>query len=253
MSRTASTTEITEQIFQCLKASNCPAEVKLEYFKDGAYTNIDLVDEGRGINWDKSAKRLDYANHSLTPLPSFVNFSVFNLLGKFSEGSGDTEENAFVLDRKIRLSGGYVIKDKNEIKNQSIALNDTNAVFFFTKFNSTFVDLDSANAAGLTVATNIYFDDLFGISYDSFTYDSEKYTPAGYYLTTFDFGGKDFAKTVKFTINCNTTKGTIYHRFINSFGTFAKANSISTNFVNDGATVNGTKTLSPTTTGRVIQ
>lgn len=253
MSRTASTTKITEQIFQGLKSSNFPAEVQLEYFRNSVYTKIDLLDETKGINWGKSAKRYDYANYSLTPLTSNIDFSVFNLLGKFSEGSGDTEADAFALDRKIRLKAGYVIKDKNEIINQSITLDDSNAVFFWTKFNSTFVDLDVNNAAGLSVATNIYFDDLFGNAYDSETYDDSTYTPAGYYLTTFDFGGKDFAKTVKFDINCNNTKGTIYHRFINSLGTVAKANSISSTFTNDGVTVNGTKTVSPTTTGRFIQ
>jgi len=253
MARTASTTEITEQIFQGLKSSNFPAQVKLEYFKGTTYTDIELVDEARGINWGKSAKRYDYANHSLTPLSSKIDFSVFNLKGKFSEGSGDAEADVFSLDRKVRLKAGYVLKNKNEIINQTLNLNDSNAVFFFTKFNVSFVDLDEANAAGLTVATNIYFDDFFNPAYDTETYDDSTYTPVGYYLTTFDFGGKDFAKVVKFDINCNHTDGTVYFRFINSLSTVAKANSISTTFINAGATVNGTKTVSPTVTGRFIQ
>jgi len=254
VARTASTTALTQAILQGLKSGNFPSEVVIDFFDGTSFQRIEDFDESAGIKWGKSAKRYKYANIPLTPLVPKCSFTVKNIKGKYSEGSGTSVANIFKLDTKIKIRAGYILKDKSEIITQTISLNNSTAIFFYTKHNvGGYVELDAANSGGLLSSANLYFDDFFNRTYDSFKYDAKKYTPAGYWLNTFDLEGAGFVDPIDIKITANNTKGTIFFRLINSLSDVGKPNGQSTTFQNGGATVNGTVTVPVNGKGRYIQ
>lgn len=109
MSRSASTAELTEEFYLSQISPNHKSVVSLEVFNTntGAYQEIEDLDTKKGVNWTVSGKKEKFANFSLTPLASTINFSVVNKNGEWSNGSGTAKENVIDTETKIRLKAGY--------------------------------------------------------------------------------------------------------------------------------------------------
>lgn len=249
--RSASTQDITDLLKRKLKSSNCKAECVLQYDNSGTWTDVDDLDVDRGIDWKKSSKRTKYANFGLTPLASSYGFQINNINGKFSPGSGETEEGIFDLDTRMRLKAGYRLPGISATSTLNVNINDSEAFLFYMKYNaSVYIELDKTHAAA---TTDIYFQDLFGTTYDSETYDDSTYTPAGYFLTTHDFEGDDYVSLKTVEVTCNNTKGTIYWRNFNDRAATEATQRDSTDWNNGGATVNGMKEVTISGDQRYIQ
>jgi hypothetical protein len=242
MSRTASTIDRTEQIVQKLKSSNCKAEMQVQWDNDGTWQTINDIDGKRGVAMSKKAIRHKYANFSLIPLASTINFNVLNKSGEYSEGSGTALENALIIDRKVKVNMGYILPTTlQDPVTTSLTLNEAGKGFYFYTQNSGgSVILDSVNSGA---SVDINFQDLFSIYYDAELYDSKNYTPTGYYkYIGFDTGGKGWKNIEEITVTANTTKGTIYYRTYNETAE-ATQRKKSTQWHNGGSTINGTQTV----------
>ncbi len=240
--RSASTQDRTDIITRKLKSSNCKAHAVLEWDNNGTWEYLEDLDGRRGITWKKSAKSYKYANFALTPLASTIGFSVLNLNGKFSPGSGTDYSDVLDLDTKVRLRGGYLLDDSTTETSESVALNSVYRSYnFYTKYNSSgYVELDADNSGG---KTDIYFKDLFTPYYDSETYDDSTYSPDAYFVQTYDSFKKGYVDFSQFTIACNNTEGDVYYRTFNDRDREETINQNSTDWTSAGATVNGTKTV----------
>ncbi len=181
--RNASTPDITDYLKEQLIGSNLKAELYLERWDGTEWIWVEDLDEGKGVQWKDSQRRDTYASFPLVPAVSTVGFSVINMNGEYSPGSGTDKDNAFTLDTKVRLNGGYYVHDETLLttNNGSALLSSVNTSIYnnFTQISGSTISLDIDNTTGTTAK---HFQDLFDTPYDSVFYDSETYDPAGYVL-----------------------------------------------------------------------
>ena len=228
--RSASTQEKTDLILRKLKSSNCKGKVQVQYDNNGTWTTLNDIDEGKGINWNKSSKKYKYASFSLTPACSDISFTILNKNGKYSEGSGDSLAGIIDLDTKIRLKAGYELPGISGSTDETLTLNGAEAFYFYTQYSGGKIILDEA---GTYNGADIYFQDLFGTYGDVKYSDLPGYTATGYYLITRDFEGDDYVNINTITVNCNNTSGTIYWRVFNDRATFEATHKTSDTWEKD--------------------
>ncbi len=115
MARLASTTDLSEEVYDKLESSNCKAELKLERWNGTAWVRLEDLDEAQGVDWKKSAKTFKYANFSLLPQASTIDFNLISDGGKYSEGSGAAEDGIIDIDTKVKLWAGYKLSAKDSV------------------------------------------------------------------------------------------------------------------------------------------
>jgi hypothetical protein len=252
MPREASTAERTEEIILNLTSPNIQAEAYLEVDNGGSWQLIDDIDMGIGINWTEAGKKEKYANFSLTPLPSTIDFTVYNENGKYYPNSGTNFANLFDINTKVRLTAGYIL-DTGTDSTKTLNLNDiagltVKSFFWRTQHSGGTVILDGTDSNSPTHFTNL-FDPL----YDSETYDDSTYTISAYTVQTYDSSTPEVVSFNSINVTSDNTKGTIYYRTFDDPAILD--NSISSEWISGGATENGTKTIDFTDidTDRFIQ
>lgn len=111
MPRTSGDANTDFEIKQKLKSGNYKTILDLERFDEALsqWVVIEDIDVQEGVNWKDSTKRKEFLNYSLTPLANPISFTVINQDGKYSEGSGQPEENKLVNGTKIRLNLRYSV------------------------------------------------------------------------------------------------------------------------------------------------
>lgn len=237
--RSASTVARSEEIAGQLTASQCKAETAL-YFEnaEGDWQLLEHLNEERGIDWDESGQRFDFANINLVPACATIQFEVLNPQGIYSPGSESDLDNVLDIDTRIKLKSGYLLEEVGEETNEAMSITEGLYGFgYYTKNTLGYIQPDADNSSG---NTDIYFTDLFSPAYDSETYDDSTYTPAGYFVSTFPFTKRGLNQMNSFTVTANTTAGTIYYRTFNDRETFEANNQTSASWTNAGATINGT-------------
>jgi hypothetical protein len=210
---------------------------------------LDDVDSKKGVRISKRAKRLKYANFSLTPLAATIKFDVLNKNGQYSEGSGTALEDVLKFNRKIRIKSGYKLSEDAGDVDTALTLNAANAFYFFTKNSGGSSVPDVTNAAA---ETDTHFTDIFDINYDGGLYGGATYTPSGYYIyKAFDTSRTEWFKIKEFQLTANGTAGTIFYR---TYNTIEEADEQTTSdaWTNAGATINGTRTISVDSDDRYI-
>lgn len=240
--RSASTLARSEEIAGQLTASQCKAETAL-YFKNAQrqWQLYEHLNEERGIDWDESGQRFDFANINLVPSCGTISFEGLNPGGIYSPGSGSDLDNVLDIDTQVKLKSGYLLEEVGEETSEPMSIIEGLYGFsFYTKNVLGYIQPDSENTNG---NTDTFFTDLFSTYYDSETYDDSTYTPAGYFVSTFPFTKQGLNHVNNFTITANNTNGTIYYRTFNDRNTFEANNQDSTSWTNSGATVNGTKVV----------
>jgi hypothetical protein len=238
--RSASSTEITEEIQNRLISSNAETIIKLEIYVNDTPQILNDLDEETGIDWTESGKKNKSFAQTLTPLAGEISFQVYNENGKYSVGSGTAFEDIIDNETKFRLSAGYRLNELKAETSESISLNNVSGFdiftfYYHTKFNNPYVDLSSASS----IPT--HFTDLTIPLYDSETYDDSTYALDAYNVQTYDTGGPNQEQINKFDITTNNTEGTIYWRVFDSPEDIN--NSTSNQWTNAGSTTNGTSTI----------
>ncbi len=237
--RSASTLARSEEIAGQLTASQCKAETAV-YFEnaDGEWQLLEHLNEERGVDWDESGQRFDFANIALVPACATISFEVLNPQGIYSPGSDTELDNVLDVDTRIKIKSGYLLKDVGLETSEEMSIVDGLYGFsFYTKNTLGYIQPDSANSDG---NTDTYFTDLFNTYYDEETYDDSTYTPAGYFVSTFPFAKKFLNQINSFTVTSNSTAGTIYYRTFNDKESFEENNQTSASWTNAGATIDGT-------------
>ncbi len=239
--RSASSTAILEIIQNQLISHNAKTVVKLEVDVDGSWDLITDFDVKKGVDWSESGKNQKNSTIALTPLTGEIKFQVYNEQGKYSTGSGTSVEDLFDNNTKIRIQAGYDVGDNLAEQAQVLNLNDISGTliksyFFHTAHSGGTVIIDSSS--GFTAT---HFTDLFIPLYDSETYDDSTYSPDAYTVQTYDSAEPGFEQFNSFTVTANNTDGTIYWRTFDDADELGS--SISTQWNNEGTTVNGTKTI----------
>jgi len=253
MSRTASTDTRLELIKQKLKSNSCKSELTVEYYANNNWEYLEDLDTGKGVTMAESSKKYKYANYSLSPMAGSINFSILNKNGKYSEGSGTVYEGLITNNTKIRVKGGYKLKELGAAASKSLPLNSIfGSCYLYTKYNSSsYVELDETNASGTSYK---YFTDLFAPYYDAETYDDSTYSADAFYVQTYDMVKKGYSVITKFTLTANNTKGTIYYRLFNDIDNVRTNETTSAYWTSAGSTTNGTSTITVNSTGeRFIQ
>lgn len=240
MSRSASTTERTEIIYNLLKSYQCRAVFRLSRWTGTAWVLIDDVDGEQGVEWTEEKKRYKYASFGLTPMPGTIDFSILNEGGKYSPGSGTSLANVFDLNTKIKLEAGYRLPVAGGGNILSYSLSDV--ALFYTKLSGGSVVLDSATPA----VADGYFNDIYSDFGDTKYTDGPKYIPAGYFVKTINWGGYKFTDVISFSITANTVNGRVYYRHVNSL----VAAKDSGTWTYAGPTVNGTAYFPAKSTGQ---
>jgi hypothetical protein len=214
----------------------------LDVWHDSAWVSLDSdLDGATGITINKSSKRTKYANYGLTPQTSEISFKLWNKEGKYSYGSGTATDGIIDIDSKVRVRGAYVFQTLGAAVAESLALSGATESFYYKTESSVGTIILDENGS----ATDSYFTDLFTPYYDSETYDDSYYSPDAYFVKTFDKVYGDLYSISSAAIACNTTKGTIYYRFVDDL-TIALTQNTSAYWTSCGATENGTKTISIT-------
>jgi hypothetical protein len=249
--RSASSTARTDEITTGVISSNFRSILKLEVYNNDQWESIEDLDETRGVDWAESGKKENYANFALTPLAGTIAFSLVNDQGKYSDGSGTNAEGVIDKETKVRLSVGYIASDQGDLQTDTLNLNDTSGLFVGSYFYHMAYggSYTSPTATGLGVAPP-HFSDIFKF-YDAQNYDTTTYSLDAYTINTWDSGGKEWAVTQDFIINTNTTGGTVYYRTFND--PLKAETSTESDWTSAGATVNGNKTITVSTTYRFLQ
>ena len=250
--RSASTDDRTDETVIKSVSPNYRSALKLERYDSigGNWETIDDLDTDKGVTWTESGKKEKYANFALTPQPSTISFSIININGTYSDGSGTRFEGTIEQETKVRLQAGPILNTLGGAQTVSMTLNDITGVvigsyFWHTKFNTSYVDITSVSS------TPTHFTDLTIPLYDSETYDDSTYSIDAYTVHTYDTGGQEYQDISQFVVNCNNTKGAIYYRSFNVQS--ESSSSVSTDWTSGGATVNGNKTITYATDDRFLQ
>jgi hypothetical protein len=247
--RQASTPERTEEIQGKLRSSNCKAHVILEFERNGLWEHLEDFDGEKGSVWFKSTKNYKYANFALTPVSSTIEFSIININGKYSEGSGTPYSGSIDIDTKIKARGGYLLSSPGAEESEIVVLNSENAFFYYTQYNvGGYIE-----QSFIRYGVDISFQDFFPL-YDAHLYDSVNYAKSGYYMFTYDNIKVGFYDVTKFDITCNNTNGVIYYRQFDNLTQVEAFDKDSDTWTDAGATVNGVKTISViSSTNKYIQ
>jgi hypothetical protein len=251
--RSASTTERTEEIILKAISPNYRTALKLEIWDESinSWEIINDVDWSRGVEWTEAGKKEKYANYALTPLPGTVSFSIYNENGKYSDGSGTQFEGKIDKETKVRLQAGPLLNSLSDETETALTLNDNSGLFissyfYHMEYDTSYVAITSE---GLGSAPP-HFKDQFEF-YDAQNYDTTTYSLDAYTVQTYDTGLSGYEQINGFTVNCNTTNGTIYYRTLKD-PTLTETSKLS-DWTSAGATVSGNKTVSFTSTDRYLQ
>jgi hypothetical protein len=213
--------------------------------KDGEWVYLEDLDAQKGLTWNEDTIIDKTGNFSLLPKTSSLSFKVLNKAGKYSDGSGTDYEGDFDLGTRLRLRAGYLLDETGSSGDEPISFGT--ATKYYIKDDSTdlVVDITGAESDSIT-----YFDDLFETFYDSENYNDSHYTPAAaFILNSTDFFKSGYTHVNNFKVTADNTDGIIYYRMAENIYGGQSASS----WVNAGATVNGTKTISVNDSNRYLQ
>jgi hypothetical protein len=249
MARSASTNDRTGLILEMLQLAQCKAESVLYYKNNGSWVRCEDLDEEAGIQWDKSAKINKYANFTLLPVPSSINFQVINSNGEYTPGSGSAKENLFDIETKIKLKSGYLLNELTDLYEEACDIGSAAAFFYYT-----------TAAGNVLTKTPIdpgysekYFNDLFD-TFGSVLYsDLQNYTPAGFMVYTIDTEGRGFSEISKIRFLSNTSSANVYYRTFDGLAASEAVMKTSGFWSNGGAASIGENEISVSLRGRYIQ
>lgn len=239
----ASSIDRSSEIYQKLTQDNLKGHVVLYYKNrgDDDWTYLEDLDIDNGVLWGGKVKSSKPGSFLRTPTCKTISFDVVNTEGEYCPESGYAKAGVLRDGTKIKLRGGYLLESAQyPMLTETATLNGTDAYFFHTKYDGG-VCLDPDTPA----ETETYFKDLFATTYDSETYDDSLYTPAGYYVYTFDFLRHGFACPHKLSVTTNFTEGKIYYRNVDNIFTAKEPLGYSTGWTEYGATDGGTQEIFP--------
>lgn len=240
MGREASTPARTAEIYGALFQPSLKSEALLFYEKDGEWFFTEDLDEETGIEWTASGERFEYSNINLIPAASTISFSIKNVMGKYSPGSGTIYDNVFDLNTRVKLWAGYKMASTSFDKTEILSLNQgRNTALYYLKNLGGVVVPDVANSSG---QEEIYFNDLFpGAGY------------VGYLVNTFDSYRPGFNRVTKIQVKSNYAGFNVYYRTFDSRLQAETFKRQSTDWTVIGATTVGTSTFVVNTTKRYVQ
>lgn len=249
--RTGSSPARAAEAFGDLFGDQLKAELIMYYKKNGSWLLFEDLDEEAGVKWGAAGQKFDYSNIGLVPGASNVAFSVVNLLGQYSPGSGTAYDNVLDIDTPIKLQAGYILPDLGDEISDNMALGEgAFGYHFYTKTVDGVVIPDASNSVG---NTDKYFTDLFGLYGDGVTYGDSHYGPAGYIVSTYGFSKQGLNQTNNIQVTANNTSFRIFWRTFNDRSTADQNPIKSTDWTSAGFTVNGTKLISINQDTKYIQ
>lgn len=130
MSRTTGDTALDDEILKRLQGKQFRSRVDLYRYDGSSWI---LIDDITGeISWSDSTKRQKYLNFGIQPISNEIEFTVQNINGKYSYGSGETEDGVLDLDTRIKLDATYLLEDEYLKDENDEVLTDENGVALST-------------------------------------------------------------------------------------------------------------------------